>query len=388
VNIQAIIKLGCVISVLCIHAGSSAFDLNIDLQSIYYPDTLSLSQKNQPSIALNMAHHQDWNDDSERFAAHFFYRQDSYRTHGDIRELFWRKTFENHDLDLYLGIKKVFWGVTESLHLVDIINQTDQLEDIDNEAKLGQPMLHLSYNKNWGTTDVFVMPFFRERSFIEQPHPFSLPLPVGESVFESEHGNRHIDYALRWSHALGDLDIGLSYFQGTQREPYLTALSPTSFTPNYHQTKQSSLDLQYIYGDILLKLEFINRHNHLHSSEASVTGLEYTFSNLFNNAVDLGLILEYQYDNELNSFRTTDNDVVLGTRIAFNGTSNTQILTLLSIDDTNNSKFYSIEASRRFGQSWTGSLTSRMFTNTHINDPSYSYKDNDYFELSIKKFLN
>ena len=53
-----------------------------------------------------------------------------------------------------VGVGKVFWGVTESQHLVDIINQTDLVENIDTEDKLGQPMLETTWLQNWGATTV------------------------------------------------------------------------------------------------------------------------------------------------------------------------------------------------------------------------------------------
>ena len=43
----------------------------------------------------------------------------------------------NRDWSLSIGLGKVFWGVTEFNHLVDVINQTDLVEGIDGEAKLG-----------------------------------------------------------------------------------------------------------------------------------------------------------------------------------------------------------------------------------------------------------
>ncbi len=64
-----------------------------------------------------------------------------------------------------VGVRRVFWGVTEFQHLVDIINQSDSVEDIDNEDKLGQPMINLSLVKDWGIVDFFVLPYFRERTF-------------------------------------------------------------------------------------------------------------------------------------------------------------------------------------------------------------------------------
>ena len=49
-----------------------------------------------------------------------------------------------------MGIDKVFWGVIESRHLVDYINQTDGVEDVDGEDKLGQPMINLGLQRDWG----------------------------------------------------------------------------------------------------------------------------------------------------------------------------------------------------------------------------------------------
>jgi hypothetical protein len=63
---------------------------------------------------------------------------------------------------ILLGANKVFWGVTESRHLVDIINQTDLVEDIDEEQNLGQPMVNLLLQRDWGQLDFYLKPWFRE----------------------------------------------------------------------------------------------------------------------------------------------------------------------------------------------------------------------------------
>ena len=67
---------------------------------------------------------------------------DSRRTHVDIRELTWVRAADTWEFRA--GIRRVFWGVAESNHLVDVINQTDLIENIDTEDKLGQPMLNLA----------------------------------------------------------------------------------------------------------------------------------------------------------------------------------------------------------------------------------------------------
>ncbi|MBL4839030.1 MAG: hypothetical protein JKY34_15790, partial [Kordiimonadaceae bacterium] len=64
--------------------------------------------------------------------------KDSERSHFDMREAYVR--WNGDVVTVRAGLGHVFWGVTESVHLVDIINQSDTVEDLDGEDKLGQPM--------------------------------------------------------------------------------------------------------------------------------------------------------------------------------------------------------------------------------------------------------
>jgi len=97
---------------------------------------------------------------------------DSERTHFDVRELTYLWLHE--DFELRLGVRKVFWGTTEVLHLVDIINQTDVVENFDGEEKLGQPMANMSVSRDWGTVDLFVLPFFQRAHFSREQGPTAL----------------------------------------------------------------------------------------------------------------------------------------------------------------------------------------------------------------------
>lgn len=369
----------------------------VHLQARYFPQEKATSdqEKTYPSVAVETEAFHDWDDGKQRVAGKFFVRKDidDKRTHADVRELYWRKSFPNQDIDVSIGAKKVFWGVTESNHLIDIINQTDIVEDLDREDKLGQPMLQAVIDKNWGTTELYVMPYFRKQRFPGNKSRFRSPVPIktSEAEFESSKKEKHVDYAARWSHVVGDGDIGISYFQGTDRNPelLLKAVSPTVFylVPKYNQLKQTAVDFQYATGDLLLKLEALHRENQNGSSEAAVSGLEYTLVGVFETATDLGLIVEYQYDNEKTS-KVADNDLVLGTRLALNDAPDTNILALVSIDDTNNSKFYGLEASRRLGDLWKASLNARIFSDVDEKDPSFIFKNSDYVELEFTRFIS
>ena len=173
--------------------------------------------------------YQQWNDGDDSFNIKAFYRydsQDDERSHADLREFYWQHV--GNSWELTVGVNTIFWGVTESQHLVDIINQTDFIEAPDGEDKLGQPMIHYASIQDWGVVDVFVLPTFREREFAgKEGRLRSIPITLNDAEqYQSDKKEEHIDYALRWSHYLGDWNVGLSWFNGhfTCREPQLRAL--------------------------------------------------------------------------------------------------------------------------------------------------------------------
>ncbi|MDH3380293.1 MAG: hypothetical protein OEQ39_25520 [Gammaproteobacteria bacterium] len=170
---------------------------------------------------------------------------DEARTHVDLREAYW--AYQDGNVEILVGADKVFWGVTESVHLVDIINQKDLVEDIDQEDKLGQPMVNLALQQDWGLLNFYALPYFRKRTFPGPEGRFRPPLPVDSdnAVFESGSEETHADFALRYSHYLGDVDVGVYYFRGTSREPRLQfAGDGKSLIPHYAQIDQIGLDLQ------------------------------------------------------------------------------------------------------------------------------------------------
>ena len=70
---------------------------------------------------------------------------DTERNLVDIQELYLINILE--DKEIKYGVSKEFWGVTETTHRVDIINQTDAVESLDGEDKLGQPMVKVSFEE-------------------------------------------------------------------------------------------------------------------------------------------------------------------------------------------------------------------------------------------------
>ncbi|WP_295893984.1 hypothetical protein [uncultured Vibrio sp.] len=323
-----------------------------------------------------------------------FYRLDSMddeRTHGDIREALYLTYWD--DYEFRAGVGKVFWGVTESSHLVDVVNQTDSIEALDGEDKLGQPMLHFTSIKDWGTVDSMILPYFRERTFPGIDGRLRTTIPVSsDALYESSREEKHVDLAVRYSQMLGDWDVGLSYFYGTNRDPYYRVDTNQGTQPvlqaYYAQMNQVGLDLQGIVGDWLLKLESIYRDS-FDNHTGVVTGFEYTIVGPFDSYWDVGLIAEYLYDSRGNNAQTPNqNDVFAGVRFALNDEDGTEILTGVT-QDLDNSDVYSakVEASSRITNQIKWQIDAYLFENETPSDLLYFARKDDFVEVSLQYYF-
>ena len=379
----------------------------------FFEDPAFEGQSNSDlSIAAEPEYIKEWNRGNDIFTFKPFYRydqRDDNRTHGDLRELSW--IHAANDWEVLAGVGKVFWGVTEAVHLVDIINQTDLVESFDGEEKLGQPMIDLSLIRDWGVVDLFVLPWFRERTFpSEDGRPrFAIPIDTDNPIYESSSEQHHVDLAARWSHSLGDWDIGLSYFYGTSREPRFvilpSAIDPVTGTvsetnPLYEIINQTSIDLQAIYGSWLWKLEAFTRGGQGDRFVSAAGGFEYTFVGVHESAIDVGIIAEYLYDgrdDEIGSitlkpgeaFSTSpfQNDLVLGTRITLNDAQSSELLLVAVLDLEGNGQTYTLEASRRIGNDWILALEGNGFSNVSENTSLISFKKDSNIRLKLTRYF-
>ncbi len=381
---------------------------NFAVQNRYFlhdPLTQNAEQHNNyVSISAEPEFYHSWDDDRQSLTFTPYARIDQYdneRSHGDIRELNWQRVFDGWELKA--GISKVFWGVTESQHLVDIINQTDSVENIDGEDKLGQPMVNALYEHDLGTLSLFVLPGFRERTFADiEGRPRSYPVvDTNQVLYESSDEDNHIDYALRWFQILGDWEIGLSWFNGTSREPVFmpgTNNGQAILIPYYPQMTQTGLDVQMTTEAWLWKLELIARdwttidsQTQLLTAEdylALTTGFEYTFVGVFESDADLGLVMEYLYDDR--GDETTgffDNDIMTGLRLALNDEQSSEALLGIILDVDNQENLVSLEASRRLNNNWKLELEIRSFHHIKLQSRLAGFKNDDFIQLDLAYYF-
>jgi hypothetical protein len=390
----------------------------------------------------------EWDGGTQRIAGEFFQRhdtQDDARTHGDVRELYYHVIGE--DLEFRAGARRVFWGVTESRHLVDIVNQSDLVENISGEIKLGQPMLDLALIRDSGTWQLLLMPYQRARTFPGQDGHPRLPLPVHAFAarYESSRGQSHLDAALRYVRSFGPFDLGLAYFNGTAREPRLVpclrqgarfdgdrfdgtrhgpncdilsgipdpgvpaqlvpvlqtlGFAPTDeeaaravrdnlvLVPHYDRLEQFSIDAQAVTGSLALKLEALRREQGGGDSLAAVTGFEYTFGDVWATGADIGVLGAYLFD-EREEFlgALADEEVFAGGRVSLNDVAGTQVLGGVIFDRLRlANRLYGLEASRRLGDDWK--LTGEMRIFSRMPDGITAFlAHQDFVVVTLERFF-
>ncbi|WP_196140288.1 hypothetical protein [Aliikangiella sp. G2MR2-5] len=371
---------------------------NIEFQARYFTEDplFSTQEDSYLSVAAAPEFFWSWNDgkDSLEFVPSARVDQhDDERTHMDIRELGWIHVGDSWESRI--GVRRVFWGVTEFQHLVDIINQSDSVEDVDNEDKLGQPMVNLSLVQDWGIVDLFLMPYFRERTFAGAEGRPGLPFINSDYVvYESNDEQNHNDWAIRWAQSIGDYEIALSWFDGTGREPILiphpeliTIPEQPVLVPYYQQISQLGFELQANIEDILWKLEVIHNENNLENYWAMQGGFEYSFYGINDSNADLGWLVEYGYDDRgENGGSNFQNDLFLGARLALNDVDSTELLAGLSYDLDYESTSLLVEASRRFGNNFKLSLDVRMFEVDDVADSMYLFRNDDHIQLTAQYY--
>lgn len=370
----------------------------------WFPEqTVLPEQRNEnlfPSVVFKPEFQYQWNNDNDRLRLTPYLRYDAFddnRRFFDLREAYWLHRFDN--ADLRIGIAEVFWGVMESRHLINIINQVDNTEDIDEEDRLGQPMINLNwFTDDWGTFELYALPGFRKRRFNDANGRFqldTLPIAQHDAVYESSMEEAHVDFAFRWAKTLDDWDIGLSHFYGTSREARFEVETnpfgpPRQLIPHYDLIHQTSIDVQWTHDNWLWKLEALNREGNDKTFQALVGGFEYAFYGIFGTDIDFSVLAEYLWDNrsEKAPYTPFDNDVFTGIRLAFNDEQNTEVLMGSIIDVNNQASLISIEASRRVMSSWKISVDSRIFLNvTEENRALRAMRNDSFVNFQIAYFF-
>ncbi len=400
----------------------------------YFPSKALFAEQERSFYSFAIAPELRWSSENDNHQVTFkpFGRVDSSdgnRTHADIRELFY--LYSGTGWQIEAGINKVYWGVAESAHLVDIINQTDVVEAFNGEEKLGQPLIGLGLeNDAFGNIDLYVLPYFRERTMTAGNEPYlislkgkdaTLPIDYDNTQYESSQRDSHVDFAARWAQSFDDLDVAVSAFNGTDREgiPVVSQLIPVpnpqdpigsveKLTLYYQQLTQIGLELQYLYDDLALKFEGVSKYQNTGNYLSYVAGLEYTFSDAAPFGQDVGILLEYLWNNRKNVniasmshdalnlpqgtlgsnlplpgnyLSPFENDIFLGARFNLNNIDSTQFIAGIIYDLETQTHMTTFEGSTRIGDSIRISINAYLFNNVAEDSSFYFSRRDDLIEF-------
>ncbi|CRI58558.1 hypothetical protein [Pseudomonas sp. CCOS 191] len=219
-----------------------------------------------------------------------------------------------------LGRIKEHWGVMETRQLVDVINTYDNLDGLQPEDKLSQKALKLGSLLGPGHLSLYLLDGFEPAQFYAEPSRFA-PYRVLPTAEYLHGGNPHsLDFAARYFMSYSDLDIGLSYFKGTNRTPAFRQQGE-SLVAQYTEVSQWGLDAIWVDGQWLYKLEALDQRvsdSEYNSMKLSV-GVEYAITRVWGES-DLSLIGEYHrdQDQDLAPISIFDRKFLLGARLQVN----------------------------------------------------------------------
>lgn len=274
------------------------------------------SDPTEAVLALDASLLTEWGDGRYLAMARPFLRWDpsGERTRADFRGLSVAAIGERWELAI--GMREVVWGAVESRRLVDLVNQRDLVGGGDGYLRMGQLMVDLTAIRSWGTVDVLVLPWFRERTFDGHSGLLWSPLPVraDRAVFGPGADTWRPDWAVRWAHTLGPVDVGVSHLQGNLREPgFIEIQDPrgrTILAPRYDAGGQTGLDLQVAAGGLIWKLEALTADPQPGRYAAAAGGVEYGVGDY------LAVFVEYAYDSRGREATTSfGDDFFVGARL-------------------------------------------------------------------------
>ncbi|WP_133408189.1 hypothetical protein [Parashewanella tropica] len=283
-----------------------------------------------------------------KFSSQVFYNwnnKDEERRYMDIRKA--NVYFHKGENKFGFGIDTFFWGASESINLVNVLNQSDISESIDGKVKLGQTFISVSNQFSNGEITFIYLPKFRAINFPQRP---SYGLPISNSnLFENN--KKDGGYAARALFYVEDYEFAFSYFKGTRRQPILirSSMSPELLTPFYIQTENLLFDGVYLTENFTLKTEAKIGKELGDGFTAASFGIEYP-SYLFSDVIDEVIFIgEYIFDDRKITAEThAQNDIFVGTKFEFGDASQSSLRMLYSYDLDYRGQYAELSYQHRF----------------------------------------
>jgi hypothetical protein len=264
--------------------------------------------------------------------------------------------------------------VAESTNVVNIINQQNNLT-LDNKDKLGEWMANYTFFTQNGSVSAFYLPYFQKQRFIDANYVGGVK--ISQTRFEDKNQPA---FALRWQNTFDDLDLGLSYFKGTDRQAVFTQ-SASGADVYYPKVQQVGLDAQLTQESILWKLEYAQQDYTATHEYALVYGFEYLTAGDWS----VNYLLEHTKNSRKN--KVLQNDLLLGVRLDFNAESGAEALVTLVHDLDYQSNIVSIRGSRRLNNNLKIQLEGKYIQAKSSDKILQNAKDDDSLNLTLSYYF-
>ena len=166
-------------------------------------------------------------------------------------------------------------------------------------------------------------------------------------------------------------------------------VATNTLTPFHPTTTQLGFDAQATLESWLLKTEVVGRwsssfENHI----ALVSGFEYSFFDIKSSGADLGIVGEFLFDGRGQDAPTiAQNDVLIGLRFALNDAASTDALLGLFVDLEGDGTIVTLEANRRFGNNFKGTLNYTAWSVSEPSSPLAAFDREDNIRLELGYFF-
>ena len=338
--------------------------------------------------------------DNSNFISEPYFRYDHNDKNRTLFDLKVNKfTYFKDNYEIKFGIDEVFWGITESKNIVDIINSNDSTAG-DLKEKLGQPLLaYTFFSDNIGYMDFYYLPQLIKSSQISQEGRlrFSNPTENYGHIYSGGSGEKVPSWAFKWEKNIGISDFSIQGFRGNSRENSITPIlegTTIKYFPAYERISQLGTYAQLVSGPIIYKLEAIKRNGQKNSKNirknffSYTFGIEYLYNRLFEKKWDISTFIEYSNDDRNNdSLDILQNDLFIAARLVFNDIEGTELTTSATFDLDGGGNTALTEFSSRLSENMRVTGLYQAYWSTNNKDILYSFRRDNYFGLKVVKYF-
>ncbi|GJL54714.1 MAG: hypothetical protein NPIRA02_18460 [Nitrospirales bacterium] len=368
---------------------------NLEIRGEYFPDGPKFPKQSTKRWQPIVAGEFQWQDEffdamSSKVSVFGKYHPFADRElTGDIREGW--IGYLGASSELKAGMLNERWGRLEAESIVDILNPRDAFEDFQGDVNLGVPGVSFSYLSDQVQYSFWVLPYSRARRLARGKDRFRLTeLPLRDENFS--HGRAYPSAAGRITTFLGDVEVGLSHFYGHVRFPSFEVVldavgRPLGLRPQYDIINQSSVDVLWVQGHTLWKLESFYQVGPEDHFFAVAAGVEREFPSIAGSKKSLTLFAEGYYDDRSTSFSVPftpfQRDVFVGARVSLNDFASTEFQIRFTHDWKHESTLVDVRAQRRLDRVWGVEGSVNLFVNAQQDPALGGFREDHRFQIKL-----